>query len=171
MKIKSMLVCMLMMLLCITASASGSKVGKTMNNRMNAVVSEFRNCDGVEVIKIGSLPIALARTVANLSGDLDSDDLAALSLIDGVKGLLVMEYDECTPSLKTRINSRIAKVLKGTELLMSAKDDEDNVSIHGALSADGDYLDDVIIFTGEELICIYGHIAMKDISAVVASEL
>ena len=82
-----------------------------------------------------------------------------------------MEYDECTPSLKTRINSRIAKVLKGTELLMSAKDDEDNVSIHGAVSADGDYLDDVIIFTGEELICIYGRIATKDISAVVASEL
>ena len=90
---------MLMMLLCISASASGSKVGKNIKNRMNAVVREFRKCDGIEVIKIGSLPIALARSVASLSGDLDSDDLAALSLIDGVKGLLVMEYDECTPSL------------------------------------------------------------------------
>lgn len=52
MKIKSMLVCVLMMLLCITASASGSKVGKTMNNRMNAVVSEFRNCDGLAKTQI-----------------------------------------------------------------------------------------------------------------------
>ena len=113
MKNKSMLFCMLMMLFGITAFASGDASARSLKNKMNSVVSEFRNCDGVEVIKIGSLPLAIARTAANFSTDLDSDDIAALSLISGVKGLLVMEFDDCSNSMKNRINNKIAKVFDG----------------------------------------------------------
>ena len=162
---------MLMMLFGITAFASGDASARSLKNKMNAVVSEFRNCDGVEVIKIGSLPLAIARTAANFSTDLDSDDIAALSLISGVKGLLVMEFDDCSTSMKNRINNKIAKVLKGTEMLMSAKDDDDTVTIHGYVSEDGTYLDDLIIVTGEELVCIYGRISMQDLSAIAESQL
>ena len=55
---------MLMMLFGITAFASGDASARSLKNKMNSVVSEFRNCDGVEVIKIGSLPLAIARTAA-----------------------------------------------------------------------------------------------------------
>lgn len=38
---------MLMMLFGITAFASGDASARSLKNKMNAVVSEFRNCDGV----------------------------------------------------------------------------------------------------------------------------
>lgn len=158
---KKLLLLLTLALLPLAAAArtGGDPVPKS---QLNAVVSEFRHYDGVEVVKLGRLATAAIRGVVRLSAASDPDARQALALMRGVKRLNVLEYENCTPEVRERINRKLTQVLNGSELLMEAKDGSSAMRMFGVVDERSGAVRDFVIHDPGScaLICIFGSIPM-----------
>ena len=87
---------------------AGKNVSKT---QLAALVSDYRNCDGVELVQLGSLATSAIKTAIRVSAKDDPDAAEALKLLGGIRRLTVFEYEDCSPAVKEKITRRIDRIL------------------------------------------------------------
>ena len=162
------------MALC-QAQDSGKKVPRT---EINALVNDFRHYDEFESINLGRFMTSIIRkagAISIYSDDMDRQEReqtkAAFDAMKSIKGMTIVDYEDCSPKIKEKFNNRMTALLEGVELLMSAKDDEDSVYIYGYVTGNGSKVKDLVLFSPDDgtLLCLYGTIDMDKIGQIVAT--
>lgn len=168
---KQLLLLLILVLPALSAAATdaGDNIPKA---QLNAVLSEFRQYDGVEVVRLGSLATSALRGVVRLASRSDPDAREALALMRGIKRLNVLEYEDCTPEVRERINQKLARILSDSELLMEAKDDSSRMRMFGVVDEKTGAVRDFVIHDPGScaLICIFGSIPMESLGKVMSHD-
>ena len=157
------------------AQDSGKKVPRT---EINALVNDFRHYDEFESISLGRFMTSIIRkagAISIYSDDMDKQERKearlAFDAMKSIKGMTIVDYEDCSPRIKEKFNNKMAALLDGVELLMSAKDDEDSVYIYGYVTGGGSKVKDLVIYSPNDggLICLYGTIDMDKIGQIVTA--
>ncbi len=172
---------LLILIIALTATAtfcqakdSGKKVPR---KAINSLVNEFRHYDEFECLNLGKFMTSVIRKVGALSlydDDMDAQEReeakVALSALKSVKGMTIVDYEDCEMEVRQRFNQKMTHLLEGVELLMSAKDEDESVYLYGYVTGDGAKVRDLVIFSPEDgsMICIYGTIDMEKIGALAS---
>ena len=158
----------LLLPLAATAAAPEGRVPKT---RISQFITEYRHCEGVEVVRLGRVSTAalkgVIRVAARKENDPDARDF--LKLIRNVKGLYVFEYEDCKPALRDKINRRLNRLLTDSDLLMEASDEGERMQIYGLYDERTEAVRDFVLFSPSEcaLICLFGSIPMDTVSSIL----
>lgn len=157
-------------ILCFLALSLSAMAGKNVSKtQLAALVSEYRQYDGVELVQLGSLATSALKTVIRISAKDDPDAAEALQLLGGIRRLTVFEYEDCSPAVKEKIARRIDRILNSSELLIEAKDGDDAMRMYGVVDEKSDSVRDFVLHTPGScaLICIFGKVSMKAISKIM----
>lgn len=131
-------------------------------NRILHIISEYRNKDGFEVVRIGAMGTSLAKAAVNIavSSEDDPEMKALMNMVRDVKKMAIVDYEDCSQSVRDEFNAKVSKALDGAELLMEVHDEDDSFRIFGIPSKDGSALQDLIMFSPDDgnLICITGSV-------------
>lgn len=128
---------------------------------------------GFEVLSLGPAELGLTRSLAKLAARLDEDDdedlEEALILLDGLKKILIVDYEDASARDKDSFNRKIRKILDPLDLLMEAKDEGETVKIYGKSSENGEEIRNFVLFCPEDgdLICIKGNLSLKDLESYI----
>ena len=94
---------------------------------------------------------------------------AALDLMSSLTGMTVADYEDCSAKVRKAFNRDLERMLNGVELLMSVKEDGDNVFIYGHILPNGKEVEDVVISVPGDgaLVCFFGRIDMDKVGTLV----
>lgn len=151
-----------------TAASTTASVAQTA--RLSALVRNYSSCEGVDVVKVGSLGTSLLRTMlrASVMDDVrDPDARALLSLVHDIKGITIMDYSDASNSVRNAISTELGSIFsKNDNLLMEVKDGGDDMFIYAAVSEDGADLKDFVLYTPSDraIIWIKGKISAEAIA-------
>lgn len=141
---------------------------------LKALVRDYRAYDEFEGICLGSMATSFVRgagkMAARMEGGEDRDEmLALLSAVNGVKGIVVADYESCNERVKKEFTRKVAKLLNGVELLMDVNDEGERVQFYGYVTEDGDTLEDLVISAPGDgaLVCLFGRIKLSSIMEVM----
>ena len=145
---------------------AGKNVPKT---QLAAFISEYRTCEGVELVQLGAFATAAIRATVRLAASNDDDARQAIALMKGVRRLTVLDYEDAPAGVKEKMNHRLDRILNGSELLMEAKDGEDVMKMYGVLDKKGENVSDFVLYTPGDcaLICIFGKVSMKAVAEIM----
>ena len=128
---------LLILTLLVPLAASAAEPAKSVSrSAIASIVSEFRHYDGVEVVKLGRLATGALKGVVSAVGITDPDTREALKLMEGLRGLTVVEYEDAPSDIRYRMDRRIERALQKCELLMEAKEDDGVMRMFGSVHAD-----------------------------------
>jgi hypothetical protein len=160
---------LLFFLLLLPLTAGAARPHRSVSSSdVSSIISEFRHCEGVEVIRLGRMGTALARGVFHYADDGDEDMQELGRVLRGIKGMAIMDYEDASGEVRERIERRLTRALSGRELLIEAKDGGDIMQIFGRLDeATGTVRDFVMHVPGDgALICLFGSIPMEAVSKI-----
>lgn len=163
----------LLVSILLSASALAVTPGKTVSRTsISAIIAECRGYDGVEVVNLGRLTTAALKGVARIATIDEKDSREALALLRGVRGLTVLDYEDCSASVKARITRKLNRALSGCEMLMEASDDGEKMRIYGLVDEKSGKLKDCVIYTPSDyaLVCVFGSISMDTLSKMMAHD-
>ena len=163
---------LLILLLLLPLTASAARPQKRVSQReLSSIVSEFRHCDGVEVMRLGRLGTALVKGIAVHIDDEDDEDVREIRrALRGIKDVTVMEYDDASPEVRERLNRRLSRVLDKREVLMEVKDDGEKVQIFGVLDEATGLVRDIVFHSPSDcaLICMFGSLPLDVVGKIAA---
>ena len=165
----------LLLLLCflLPLAASARPAGKSIpKTELTSIISEFRRYDGVEVVRIGRLGTAAIKAVVRTAARKDPEAREALQMVKGVHKLTVLEYEDCAPEVRDRLNRRLTAALVGSDLRMEAKDSESSMRIYGVVDdATGDISNFVLHSPSEcALIFLAGKLSADVLSKMLSDD-
>lgn len=164
---------LLIFLVLIPVSAFAGKKEKTVSSdRIATVISNCRRIEGVELVKLGPIATAALKGIVRLSSIDDPDAREALTLMNGIHGVTVMDYDSCSNADKERINGRLEKALSGSDMLMEASDSENKMRLYGVMDKKTDKVRNFVLFSPSDcaLICIFGSISMDAVAKLASND-
>lgn len=140
---------------------------KYTQDAVSAVIKKYSGEKGVESMNLGKMGLGAFRAVIRMSSDKDAR--AMLELTKGIRGLSMMEYDDCSAKVRRQINAEIEAALAGVGMLMELHDGDESVRIYGNLDEDGKSVSDTVIFIPEDcaLICFYGSVCIDALQSAV----
>lgn len=140
--------------------------------QLDALVTEFRRCDGVETVRLGRVATLAAKGVVRMAAKGDPDAREMMDILRGIRRLTVLQYDDAAPEVRERINARLTQVLDGSELLMEARDGSSSMRIFGVVDDAGDTVRDFVIHAPGDnaLICIFGSLSMDSLGKMMAND-
>lgn len=157
--------------LCLLLSLTAAFAAVPGDSKLDNVVSKFRSYEGVEVFHLNRFMVWALKGAARIAGAGDADMREALALANGVRSLTIMEYGECSPQVKCRINRRIDKSLRDHEILLEAGDSESRLQLFGVVDESHGTVRDLVLFNPGEctLIFVSGSISANTVSSLLAS--
>ena len=144
------------LLLLLPAAGRGAETAKrTPQGRIVSLVSEYRSCDGFEVIRFGGLALTALRQAVRLSDDIDREDTRmALALMKGIRKVVVVDYEDAKDATRRRFTRR------------EARDGSDSVRIFGVTDGDGSVLRDLVVHApgSSTLVCLFGSLPVETLA-------
>lgn len=169
-----MLMKRILLLLLSLAALSGqvpeAAARSVPEQRLVNIVNGFRGTEGFEVVKIGRFGVWLMRSAAGLSeAGGDPEFRQALKVMNGVRRLVVVEYEDGSERERGLFNDRISSALRNSDLLMSVNDGGSSVSIYGTPDEKTGDIRDLVIFTPDDcaLVCVFGRISMEAVAELL----
>ena len=157
-------------ILCILLLSLSGWAGKPVKKgQLASLVTEYRNVEGVELVRLGTLATSAIKTTIRVSAKDDPDSKQALRLLNGIRRLTIFEYEDCEASVKHEINNKLQRILRGSELLMEVKDESDTMQMYGIIDEDGESVRDFVLYTPADcaLICIFGKVSMDAVAKII----
>ena len=166
---KLLLILGLMVPMLAAAATFGNRASK---NRIRSFIADCRHYEGAEVVHLGSFATSLGKGILKIVSIDDPETREMLKMIKDVRSLYVLSYEDCSNSVKAKVNSRLEKMLEGSQMLMEAKDGEDKMRIYGIVDEDGEKVSDFILHTPSEcaVICILGSISTEAIAKIALDD-
>lgn len=151
------------------AGAQGKTVSKT---GITTAIAECRMYEGAELVKLGRIATAALKATIRLSSLDDPDAREALRIMKGIKGLTVLDYEDCSQADKARIARKLERALSGSEVLMEASDDGGKMSIYGIVDDRAETVRDFVLYSPSDcsLICIFGSISMDTLAKIASND-
>ena len=157
-----------LVLLTVTALADLPKKSVRQESLIS-LINEYSFHDGFEVVRVGSLGTAAIKGVAKIAALADKDDpdiREMVKILNGVKKLAVVEYEECDDKVRDKFNRKLERLLESSDLLMEAKDGEDILRMYGVVTEDSSTVKDFVLYVPSDcaLICLFGSISLDSLS-------
>lgn len=107
----------------------------SQNIQVRELVDEYRPCKEFHVVNIGGFALKLLKGGAAMTGRLSGEPEVSelLSSIQDIKGVSIVDYEDCAPEVVSTFNSRLNEILRPETLVLEAKDDGDVVRIYGSM--------------------------------------
>lgn len=160
----------IILFLCLLmAGTSEAQAKKSSKSFLQSLAAEYEGVEGVEVLDLGSFSTSMIKMLAKLEGESpDEDDMESLALMDGVKGMLILDYEDAAPQIRDEISGKLTRHFENVEPIMEARDDGDIVFIFGTIDNRNENVKDLIIFTPSDcaLICLFGSIPMNAVADI-----
>ena len=159
--------------LMVPMLASATTFGNRANDkRIGNFIADCRSYEGAEVVHLGSFATSIGKGVLKIASIDDPEANEVLELIKDVRSLYVFNYEDCSKSVKEKVNGRLQKMLAGSQMLLEAKDGEDKVVIYGIVDEEGGKVSDFILHTPSEcaVICILGSISADALAKLALDE-
>lgn len=143
---------------CMTGNNTASARDK--KGSIAQTMLQFKGIDDVEYIEISGPLLGLGKLLAKDA----LDDIP----VKHVKGICILEAEGAADNVRQEILDKIGKALDDYEIIMSAKDDGDDVSIYA--KTDGDKINELVLFVKSEatVIALNGNISFDEISAALS---
>lgn len=172
---KKIIAALMLLALCF-AGYAGNGVGKAVpKDKLLGLISEYRHSDGFDIVNVGALGTSLVRAAAKIAMKVDGDPemVEAVKLLNDIRRVAVVDYEDCGQSVKNEFNSKLDRILAGSEVLMEVKDSEDLVRIYGVVNEDASRVKDFVIHVPNDcaLICMFGSIPMDAVAKVMEMEM
>lgn len=153
-------------------SCTGTRGGASGNSAVYTTISECRQYEGTDYLKLGRLATGAIKGAVRIAGKGDSDIHQAVGLIKDIHGLAVFSYDDCSEDDKASISDKLANALAESELLMEASDSGTKVKFYGTYDEISGLVRDFVLFVPSEsaLICIKGSVSMDTIARIAADD-
>jgi len=137
---------------------------------MTELIREYKGHEDFEYISVGNFLLSLAKGMAKSEARGDSDMIAGLSLLDGIKHITIADYSDCRQGVKAAFTADVRRILEDMDLIMEAKSDDSTMKIYGSMNASASVLNGLVLYTPQEetVICIDGKISIDDLGAIVA---
>ena len=99
----------------------------------------------------------------------DPEFRKAVKVMNGVRRVVVVEYEDGPERERRLFNDRISSALRNSDLLMSVNDGGSSVSIYGTTDERTGDMRDVVIFTPDDcaLVCVFGRISMEAVAELL----
>ena len=137
--------------------------------KLENLIRQYKTQEGFEVVTMGRLGLAMVRSAAALSGDLDEEDRAALRIFRGVRKLTIVDFEAAEPSVKEHFTRKVDKILRGMELVMEMTDDGETVRIYG--TEDSDSIKDCILYSSDgAIVCVSGSLDIAGLESLMKME-
>lgn len=149
----------LLAILVPIVSQAASATDKLTKAQIKACISDYSNCQGVEIVRLGRLATGAIKGAARVAALDDPEMREALKLMKGIKSISIFDYDSCSEADKAAIAMRLEGILTGGEVLMEAKDGNDRMKIYGIMDESGNAINDFVLYAPNDcaLICIFGN--------------
>lgn len=163
-------VILILALLLPLAASAGRPVKRVSQTELSSIVTEFRQYEGVEVVRMGRLGTMLVKGLLRHVDEDDAEVREFRKAIRGIKGVTVLEYDDAPEEVRERLNRRIARAIRHGELLMEAKDGDTSVQIFGFVDESTGTVRDFVLHTPDShaLICLFGNLSMDAVGKLMA---
>ena len=140
--------------------------------RISTTISECRQYEGADYLKLGRLATGAIKGVVRVAGIEDPDVSEAVGLLSDIRGLTVFSYDDCSEADKASINLKLTNALSDLEVLMEASDSGEKVRIYGSYDERSDKVSDFVLYAPSEsaLICIKGSVSMETIARIASDD-
>lgn len=138
-------------------------------SKLSSVISEFRACDGFEVVRVGRIGTSAMKAITRIAlRDGDQEAKAFLDLAKDINKIAIVDYEDCCDSDRDAFNRKIGRLLKDDCLIMEAKDGGDVVKIYGVSDDRNAQISDFVLFAPSDcaLVCIFGRIPIEAISGL-----
>lgn len=141
--------------------------------KLIGLVKDFSQYDGFDIVKVGSLGTSALKSVIRLSAlaEADEDARDLLKMIDGIKKIAVVDFEDCDDKVRDRFCEKVDKVLGSSDLLMEVKDEGEKMFIYGVVNEDASKIKDFVMYAPSDcaLICLFGSIS-TDVIAKLAND-
>lgn len=152
------------------ASFAGTPWKTVSRTGVSAVISECRHYEGAELVSLGRVATAAMKGVIRIASKDDPDARDVLSIVKGIHGISVFNFEDCSEKDRARIIKKLDRTLSGSEMLMEAGDSGEKVRIYGVVDEKTDKVKDFVLYAPSDcsLICLFGTLSM-DVIAKLAS--
>lgn len=145
----------------------GAEYKNTNSGAVTGLIREYNLTEGFETVSVGGLGLGLIKMIAKPS--MDEEERAALELMDELRRIVVLDYEDADPSKRESFTRRMTDILDRAEKIMEVKDEGDILNIYGTCADDGDSIDDLVIFSPGDcsLICLFGSISSQKVADLI----
>ena len=140
---------------------------KVNSGAVTDLIREYNLTEGFETVSVGGLGLGLIKMIAKPS--MDEEERAALEIMDGLRRIVVLDYEEADSSQRESFTRKMTEILDSAEKIIEVKDEEDILNIYGTCADDGDSIDDLMIFSpgDRSLICLFGSISSQKVADLI----
>ena len=156
----------LLILVCFAFAAGISYAATPLTRaRLTSFIKDCRAYEEAEVFHMGGLATGALKGFISIAGADDPDIKEFRKVSRWVKGMSILEYEDCPASVREEITEKINRLLKGAELLMEASDNGERVCFYGTYDEKKEIVKDLILYSPDEcsLICFFGRIPMNSV--------
>lgn len=145
----------------------GAEYKNTNSGAVTDLIREYNLTEGFETVSVGGLGLGLIKMIAKPS--MDEEERAALEIMDGLRRIVVLDYEEADSSQRESFTRKMTEILDSAEKIIEVKDEEDVLNIYGTCADDGDSIDDLMIFSPGDcsLICLFGSISSQKVADLI----
>ena len=169
-------ICIAVLLGTVCLSAKSSTY-----SQLAKLAGSFDKVEGFEVLKMGGLMMDVMKFAMKCADsdelemdDSDADEMkTAMAIMSGVKGMLMVDYEDASEKDRARFNARAEEILsKNVDLIMETTDDGELVRMYGKVLDDGATVQDFIIFSPDDgaLMCFNGKLALSEALKMAESD-
>ena len=135
-------------------------------DRIGEIVKQYSGREGFEVMNLGRFFLGMLKGAALLDKDLDSEERAALDAFNGIRNLMVVDFEDAPQADKDQFCHKVEKALKKMELIMEAKDSGETLRIYGL--NEGNKLKDIILYRSDgALVSMTGTIGLEHVGKLI----
>lgn len=135
------------------------------------LIGEYKDIEGFEAVRLGSVGTALARGVvgAALRADGDREALVLIRAARRIRRIAVVDYEDCSEPVKKRFTERVNRLLEGCPLLMEVNSDGEELRIYGKTDGDSAWLRDCVLYapSSHALICLSGSVSIDSLASLM----
>lgn len=149
--------------------AKSDKSGITAG-KLTSLISEFSGKEGFEVINVGKFGTSALKRLIKMSADDDDEMKSVIKVINGIKKVAIVDYEDCTASDKEKFIRKIDRILNSDNLIMEIRDDGETMKMFGITDDNNDIVSNFIIHAPSDgaLICLFGTLPLKEITSTMS---
>lgn len=158
-------------LLMAGAATSCANAGNAPKSEIKKLIKEFDRKKGVESVNLGSFAMSLFRKAATVDASDDDETMTAVRAMDKISGLTIVDMEDSSRAVRDEFHRKFTALMGEGSLLMSVKDEGEDILFYGTSSPDGKTVDDLIIYMPSELslMCLWGSISTEALAGLADS--
>lgn len=153
------------------AATSCANAGDASKSEIKKLIKEFDRKKGVETVNLGSFAMSFVKRAAKAEVSDDDEAMTAVRAMDKLNGMTLVDMEDSSRAVRDEFHRKFTALMGEESLLMSVKDDGEDVLFYGMSSHDGKTVENLIIYmpSDGDLICLWGSIATEALAGLADS--